>query len=131
MVTDSQITGFTLPGMIDDPGCTAGMAISAMPARGPHPNRRMSLAILCSAIATDFSAALAATVPSSVDCALKWLSVSRKEMPVSSARRAMTREANAGSVPTPVPTAVPPSGSSCSAPPASPQRCRARSAWPA
>ena len=48
IVTDSQMTGLTLPGMIDEPGCTAGIAISAMPARGPQPSRRMSLAILYS-----------------------------------------------------------------------------------
>ena len=46
MVTDSLMTGFTLPGMIDEPGCTAGIAISAMPARGPMPISRISLAIL-------------------------------------------------------------------------------------
>src|SRR6202162_5810458 len=46
MVTDSQMTGLTLPGMIDEPGCTTGIEISAMPARGPQPSRRMSLAIL-------------------------------------------------------------------------------------
>ena len=37
--TASGITGFTLPGMIDDPFCSAGRTISPRPARGPtgHP----------------------------------------------------------------------------------------------
>src|ERR1017187_8866289 len=48
MVTDSQMTGLTLAGMIDEPGCTAGIAISAIPARGPQPRSRMSLATLYS-----------------------------------------------------------------------------------
>ena len=34
-LTISGIDGFTLPGMIDDPGWTAGSVISASPARGP------------------------------------------------------------------------------------------------
>ena len=33
--TISGTDGFTLPGMIDEPGCTAGSAISDSPARGP------------------------------------------------------------------------------------------------
>ena len=53
------MTGFTLPGMIDEPGCTAGIAISAIPARGPHPSRRRSLAILYIETATARSAPLA------------------------------------------------------------------------
>ena len=32
----SATTGFTLPGMIDEPGCTAGSAISEIPVRGPE-----------------------------------------------------------------------------------------------
>ena len=33
--TISGIDGFTLPGMIDEPGCTAGSRISSSPVRGP------------------------------------------------------------------------------------------------
>ena len=44
--TASQITGLTLPGMIDEPGCRSGMRISASPARGPEPISRRSLQIL-------------------------------------------------------------------------------------
>ncbi len=41
----SAITGFTLPGMIDEPGCRAGRLISPRPHRGPDAMRRRSLAI--------------------------------------------------------------------------------------
>ena len=44
--TISGIDGFTLPGMMDEPGCTAGSASSESPARGPMLSRRRSLAIL-------------------------------------------------------------------------------------
>src|SRR6476661_2312789 len=42
----SGSTGFTLPGMIDDPGCRSGSAISPSPAVGPDPIHRRSLQIL-------------------------------------------------------------------------------------
>jgi hypothetical protein len=42
----SQITGLTLPGMMDEPGWIAGSFSSPMPQRGPEPSQRMSLAIL-------------------------------------------------------------------------------------
>ena len=50
--TISGTEGFTLPGMIDDPGCTAGRAISLNPARGPMLSRRRSLAIFDSSTAS-------------------------------------------------------------------------------
>ena len=57
MLTTSGITGFTLPGMIDEPGCMAGRLISRRPARGPEESRRRSLQILDSLIARLFSSA--------------------------------------------------------------------------
>ena len=45
-LTISGIDGFTLPGMIDEPGCTGGSVISASPARGPMLSSRRSLATL-------------------------------------------------------------------------------------
>src|SRR5450755_2542162 len=71
MSTYSQMTGLTLPGMIDEPGCTAGNSISPMPALGPEPSQRMSLAIFVSETATVLSAPLAATQLSNEDCAWK------------------------------------------------------------
>ena len=44
--TISGTDGFTLPGMIEDPGWTGGSWISAMPARGPMLRSRRSEAIL-------------------------------------------------------------------------------------
>ena len=46
MFTISAIDGFTLPGMMLEPGCTSGRRISASPVRGPEASSRMSLAIL-------------------------------------------------------------------------------------
>jgi hypothetical protein len=43
--TTSGITGFTLPGMIDEPACTGGRLISPKPARGPLDSSRRSLQI--------------------------------------------------------------------------------------
>src|SRR5256712_13998392 len=50
-LTDPGIGGFTLPGMIDEPGCTAGIRTSPNPARGPDTSRRMSLQMLDTSIA--------------------------------------------------------------------------------
>jgi hypothetical protein len=50
-LTISGIEGFTLPGMIEEPGCTAGSAISARPARGPLLSSRRSLATFDSSTA--------------------------------------------------------------------------------
>ena len=44
--TASHRTGFTLPGMIDEPGCRSGRNSSVSPVRGPEPIHRMSLLIL-------------------------------------------------------------------------------------
>ena len=53
----SACVGLTLPGMIDDPGSLDGNVISMRPVRGPDPSHRMSLAILNSVTAADFSPA--------------------------------------------------------------------------
>ena len=42
----SGITGFTFPGMIEEPGCIAGRFISPKPQRGPLESKRKSLQIL-------------------------------------------------------------------------------------
>src|SRR6266498_2881709 len=43
--TISAIAGFTFPGMIDEPGCTAGSESSPNPVRGPETRSRRSLQI--------------------------------------------------------------------------------------
>ena len=88
--TDSAMTGLILPGMIDEPGCTSGRAISPNPARGPDPSQRTSLAIFNMLTATVFRTPLASVTAFSVLCAWKWFSVSRMGRPVDDARRAQT-----------------------------------------
>ena len=68
-VTTSGMTGLTLPGMIELPFWSSGSAISARPARGPEPMKRMSFAIFVSETATVFSAPEASTMPSRAACA--------------------------------------------------------------
>ena len=51
-VTASGMTGLTLPGMIELPGCRSGSRISPRPVRGPLPIQRRSLAILIRATAS-------------------------------------------------------------------------------
>ena len=41
----SGITGLTLPGIMDEPGCNASNSISPKPAKGPEFIQRKSLAI--------------------------------------------------------------------------------------
>jgi hypothetical protein len=53
-LTTSGITGFTLPGMIEEPACIAGRLISFSPARGPEDSRRRSLQVLDNFTATRF-----------------------------------------------------------------------------
>jgi len=52
----SGITGLTFPGMIEDPGCSAGRLISASPALGPEVRRIRSLEIFASFTARLFIA---------------------------------------------------------------------------
>ena len=77
IVSDSMMTGFTLPGMIDDPGWVAGRASSARPARGPIPRSRMSDAIFQVLRAAARMAPWAAIGTSRVAWAWKWLGASR------------------------------------------------------
>jgi len=60
-MADSAMTGLTLPGMIEEPGCVAGSDSSNMLHLGPDPSKRMSLAILESETAIVFSSPWAST----------------------------------------------------------------------
>ena len=73
-VTTSQITGLTLPGMIEEPFCSSGRISSPSPARGPEPIQRMSLAIFVSEAATTLSAPEVSISASRLACASKWSS---------------------------------------------------------
>ena len=52
----SGITGFTLPGIIEDPGCKASSAISPRPDSGPEFIQRKSFAIFINDTAVVFNA---------------------------------------------------------------------------
>ena len=52
MSSISASTGLTLPGMMLDPGCTAGRRISSRPVVGPDDSRRKSLAMRTSVTAS-------------------------------------------------------------------------------
>ena len=123
------MTGFTLPGMMDDPGCVAGSLISPSPQRGPDPSQRMSLAIFIREVAMVLSWPETSTQASFAPWASKWFSASRNSSSVSSEMTTMARRANSGWVLMPVPTAVPPSASSASAFEAPCARSRAWSIW--
>ena len=112
MVVASQSTGFTLPGMIDEPGCRSGRAISPRPARGPEPIQRRSLAILFRLTAMVRSAPDASTRPSRAPWASKWSRGLGERQAGLPAMFEITAAAKPGGVLIPVPTAVPPSGSS-------------------
>src|SRR6202022_3568352 len=56
IVIASLCVGFTLPGMIEEPGSFSGRLNSARPHRGPEPLHRMSLAIFISEAANVLSA---------------------------------------------------------------------------
>ncbi|MNI50343.1 hypothetical protein D3C73_1049990 [compost metagenome] len=51
----SAITGLTLPGMIEDPACTAGSSSSPIPPAGPLASRRRSPEIFSRLTAAAFS----------------------------------------------------------------------------
>ncbi|MCY1454994.1 hypothetical protein D9M71_720970 [compost metagenome] len=55
MAVASGITGLTLPGMIEEPGCNPSSSISPRPASGPEFIQRRSLAIFISATAAVLS----------------------------------------------------------------------------
>src|ERR1700758_5016727 len=56
IVSASDCVGFTLPGMMDEPGSFSGSVSSPRPQRGPEASQRMSLAILMSEAARVFNA---------------------------------------------------------------------------
>ena len=56
MFIHSARDGFTLPGIIEEPACTAGIPISDIPATGPDAINLMSFDIFPSSIAKFFNA---------------------------------------------------------------------------
>ena len=64
IVMASLCVGFTLPGIILEPGSFSGIEISPKPQRGPLANQRISLAILFKLTASVFKAPEANTAAS-------------------------------------------------------------------
>jgi hypothetical protein len=111
-IVASGTTGLTLPGMIELPGWRSGRLISPRPVRGPEPIQRRSLAIFTSPTAIVFSWPEASTSESRELCASKWSRASDSGRSMSAASLSMIAAAKPGGVLIPVPTAVPPRGSS-------------------
>ena len=96
IVIASLCVGFTLPGMIDEPGSFSGRISSPRPARGPDASQRMSLAIFMSDTASVLSAPLANTSASCAASAANLFGAETNGSPVSSAIFAAARSANSG-----------------------------------
>ena len=90
------MTGFTLPGMMELPGWTAGREISWIPDVGPLPSHRMSSAIFMSETATVFRAPWAFTKASLAPWASKWFSASLNASSSESEILSMVFRANFG-----------------------------------
>ena len=113
IVIASDWVGFTLPGMIDEPGSFSGSRSSPIPARGPEPSQRMSFAIFISDAASVASAPLMNTNASWAASAANRFGAAdeRQARDLGDLRRAARRRTRAGAF-RPVPTAVPPIASS-------------------
>src|SRR5882757_509226 len=126
----SQITGLTLPGMIELPGCRSGRCTSASPVRGPEESQRRSFATLNSDTAAARKPPDASTRPSREACAAMWSEASvSTSSPVAARSSATTDPPNPGGAFNPVPTAVPPMGSSASRGRVSRSRAALCSTW--
>src|SRR2546428_8533737 len=96
IVMASHCVGFTLPGIIEDPGSLSGMDNSPSPQRGPEASQRMSFEIFMSEAARVSSAPCAKTISSCAESAANLLGWERKGSPVSSAIFLAARSANSG-----------------------------------
>ena len=112
MVSASHCVGFTLPGIIDEPGSFSGINSSPKPHRGPEADQRTSFAILNNDAASVFSDPESCTIASCAESASNLLGAVRNGKPDSSAILAATLSAYPSGVFKPVPTAVPPNANS-------------------
>ena len=94
MVTASHWVGFTLPGMMEEPGSFSGMRISPKPSRGPEASQRTSLAIFIMSQAKAFRAPWAKTSSSLEVRAWNLLGAVTKSLPVRRATAAATSVSN-------------------------------------
>ena len=107
-LTASGITGFTLPGMMDEPACRAGKRISRSPASGPEAISRRSPQIFNRETAWAFRIPETSTNTSAFCVASTRFSARAKPIPVSSRKVSVTRKMNCRGAANPVPMAVPP-----------------------
>ena len=82
MVMASHCVGFTLPGMMDEPGSFSGRVSSPKPQRGPEASQRMSLAIFISEAASVLSAPEAKTISSCAESEANLFGCERKGSPL-------------------------------------------------
>src|SRR5207245_10633212 len=94
MVIASHWVGFTLPGMIDEPGSFSGMRNSPRPQRGPDASQRMSLAIFINDPAKVAMAPCANTRSSCAERAAKLVGCARTGRQVNAAILAAARTAD-------------------------------------
>ena len=106
----SGTTGLTLPGMIEEPGCSAGSSTSASPASGPEFIQRRSLPIFISATASALYWPDSSTRSSCAEMPSKVFSACPNFTPVAAASALATPLPNLGWALMPVPIAVPPIG---------------------
>ncbi len=127
MVSASDWVGFTLPGMMDEPGSFSGSSSSPRPERGPEPSQRRSFAIFIRSVARVLSVPCACTIAPCEASAANLLGAEVNGWPVSSAIAAAARSPKSAGAFSPVPTAVPPIASCRSPGSASPTRSRSSS----
>ena len=106
IVNASHCVGFTLPGMMEEPGSLSGSVSSPRPQRGPEPSHRMSLAIFMRDAASVLSAPLPITSSSCADNAANLFGCEVNGWLVNSAIFRAVSSANSGGAFKPVPTAV-------------------------
>ena len=73
MVIASHCVGFTLPGMMDEPGSFSGIDSSPRPQRGPEASQRISFEIFMNDAASVSNAPCAKTISSWADSAANLL----------------------------------------------------------
>ena len=112
MVKASGCVGFTLPGIMDEPGSLSGMMSSPIPERGPELSIRMSLPIFINDTAARFKAPDSSTIASCAASDSNLLGAVMKGRPVNSAIFFATKTSYPLGVFSPVPTAVPPKANS-------------------
>ena len=110
MHSASGITGLTLPGMIDEPGCSAGSSTSPSPASGPEFIQRRSLPIFISATASALNCPDSSTRSSCAASPSNRLPACSNFAPVAADSAFATPLPNFGCALMPVPIAVPPIG---------------------